>query len=271
MTPAQLTEQIRNKQSFLCVGLDTDIRRIPACLQGADDPVFEFNKRIIEATLPYAIAYKPNIAFYESLGPAGWRSLQKTLELIPPEVMTIADAKRGDIGNTSRLYARTFFETYQFDAITVAPYMGKDSVAPFLEFEDKWVFLLALTSNPGAADFQYHGGSESNPLFRRVLYAGIEWDREFPGHLGFVAGATRAETLTEIRYVAPNAWLLVPGVGEQGGDLGTVIRKGPTSEGGLLINASRSIIYAGSEEDFDERAAQAARLLQEGMRSYFEM
>ena len=267
--PEKLYHQISKKRSFLCVGLDTDMSRIPQHLHKTDDPVFEFNRRIIEATSEYAVAYKPNIAFYEALGPKGWESLAKTLEVIPDDIFVLADAKRGDIGNTSRLYAKTFFETFNFDAVTIAPYMGKDSVSPFLEFEDKWVFLLALTSNPGGKDFQYHTDN-GEPLFKSVLRKAQEWEKEYPGHLGFVVGATRAEAMTEIREVAPESFLLVPGVGAQGGDLHSVCQYGKTELGGLLINSSRGIIYAGGDnEGFAEKAGEAARKLQGEMSQYF--
>ncbi len=261
MTPAALFESIQRKKSLLCVGLDTDPRKIPAHLQECDDPVFEFNRAIIEATSDYAVAYKPNIAFYEAQGPKGWISLKKTLEIIPQDCLTIADAKRGDIGNTSELYARAFFEEMSFDAITVAPYMGRDSVIPFLQFPDKWVFLLALTSNVGADDFQMQQiGDEL--LYERVLRTSLEWAKGLPGHLGFVTGATRPAHLTAIRAIAPDNFYLVPGIGAQGGDLEGVCAHGLNAQGGLLINASRSIIYASADKDFAERAEQEARLLQ---------
>lgn len=262
--PHTLHSQILAKQSFLCVGLDTDIRRIPQHLLGFKDPVFEFNRRIVEATAPFAVAYKPNIAFYEALGPAGWESLEKTMEIIPDGIFTIADAKRGDIGNTSDLYARAFFERMQFDAVTVAPYMGKDSVAPFLEYEGKWVFLLALTSNPGANDFQYRR-EDGMPLFEAVVRTSAEWAKELPGHLGYVTGATRPEQLGEIRSMAPEAFFLVPGVGAQGGSVQEVAKNGLNDLVGLLVNSSRGIIYAGDGEDFAELAGAKALALQKQM------
>ncbi|MEM7659658.1 MAG: orotidine-5'-phosphate decarboxylase [Bacteroidota bacterium] len=268
MKPEHLSAQIFAKRSCLCVGLDTDLSRIPAHLLQEKDPVFAFNREIIAATQEFAVAYKPNLAFYEALGPKGWESLQKTLELIPEDIMVIADAKRGDIGNTSRLYAQAFFEEMKVDAVTVAPYMGQDSVGPFLAFEDKWVFLLALTSNPGAADFQYMQEGEE-ALYQRVLRTAGKWSEDTPGHLGFVVGATRAEAMQEVRALAPNAWLLVPGVGAQGGDLHSVCQHGRTEEGGLLINSSRGIIYAGNDRNFGHAAEQAARALQEQMSPYF--
>jgi orotidine-5'-phosphate decarboxylase len=263
-TPHTLHSHILAKKSFLCVGLDTDIRRVPAHLRGYDDPVLEFNRRIIEATAPYAVAYKPNIAFYEALGPDGWKTLEKTMELIPDDIFTIADAKRGDIGNTSGLYARAFFERMQFDAVTVAPYMGRDSVAPFLEYEGKWVFLLALTSNPGAADFQYRS-ENGTPLYESVVRTSAEWAKDLPGHLGYVTGATRPEQLGEIRAMVPEAFFLVPGVGAQGGSLEAVAENGLNAQVGLLVNSSRGIIYASSGEDFAERAAEEAAALQKQM------
>lgn len=264
MTPSELHANIQKAGSFLCVGLDSDPLRIPAHLRDCDDPVFEFNKAIIEATSDLAVAYKPNLAFYEAQGPTGWESLRKTLEIIPDHIFTIADAKRGDIGNTSRLYARAFFETLGFDAVTVAPYMGKDSVAPFLEYEGKWVFLLALTSNKGAEDFQWYGGKE-NPLYAEVMRKGEEWANELPGHLGYVTGATRPEYIGEIRKMAPEAFFLVPGVGAQGGDLQAVAREGLNGQCGLLVNSSRGIIFAGEGEDFAEKAREKALALQSQM------
>ena len=267
MTLDALYQQMQRKQSFLCVGLDSDPQRIPAHLQNEPDPVLAFNRAIIEATLPYAVAYKPNLAFYEAQGAKGWETLARTLELIPPEVFTIADAKRGDIGNTARLYARTFFETYDFDALTVAPYMGHDSVSPFLEVPDKWTFLLALTSNPGAQDFQYLPTREG-PLYERVLRQSQRWASEQPGQLGYVVGATRSEEIARIRTLVPEALLLVPGIGAQGGDLQAVCEQGRTRQGGLLINASRSILYASPGEDFADKAAAAARALQVQMQTF---
>jgi orotidine-5'-phosphate decarboxylase len=261
MNPAALFETIKAKQSLLCVGLDTDPRKIPAHLLDHEDPVFAFNAAIIDATAAYAVAYKPNIAFYEAQGPKGWISLQKTLAHIPKECLTIADAKRGDIGNTSELYARAFFEEMDFDAITVAPYMGRDSVKPFLQFPDKWVFLLALTSNVGADDFQFFSDG-AQPLYQKVIETSLEWAKGMPGHLGFVTGATRPEYLAEIRGLAPNNFFLVPGVGAQGGDLAAVCAQGKSPQAGLLINASRSIIYASNGQDFAQQAEVEARKLQ---------
>jgi orotidine-5'-phosphate decarboxylase len=266
MSPDALFESIKNKQSMLCVGLDTDPRKIPAHLQDADDPVFEFNRAIIEATSAYAVAYKPNLAFYEAQGVKGWISLQKTLAIIPKDCMTIADAKRGDIGNTSSLYARAFFEEMDFDAITVAPYMGSDSVLPFLQFANKWVFLLALTSNPGADDFQLRSIGEV-PLYQRVIEEALGWAKGKPGHLGFVTGATRPEYLREIRKIAPDNFFLVPGIGAQGGDLAEVSQHGINAQAGLLINASRSIIYASEGKDFAYHAENEAKKLQQATSS----
>ncbi|TAE49485.1 MAG: orotidine-5'-phosphate decarboxylase [Bacteroidetes bacterium] len=270
MTPQQLFDQIRQKRSCLCVGLDTDIRKIPPHLLREKDPVYEFNRRIIHATAPYAVAYKPNLAFYESLGAAGWQSLYRTLEEIPEDIFVIADAKRGDIGNTASLYARTFFETFDFDALTVAPYMGRDSVSPFLEYEDKWVFLLALTSNPGSADFQYLRSGDQL-LYETVITQSLAWAKDLPGHLGFVTGATHPQAFAGLRALAPDSYFLVPGVGEQGGDLQQVMQHGSNSLGGLLINSSRGIIYAGSGDDFDEKAALSAQKMVQEMKFPFPL
>ena len=261
MTPVDLAQYIQQKKSFLCVGLDTDVQKIPQHLHLAEDPVFEFNRQIIDATQAYTVAYKMNIAFYESLGVAGWNSLEKTLDYIPDHIFTIADAKRGDIGNTSRMYARTFFDTYSFDAVTVAPYMGRDSVAPFLEYPGKWVFLLALTSNAGSQDFQ-HMQEGGEALFERVIRHALNWEAELPGELGFVLGATRTAYLSKVRASAPDAFFLVPGIGAQGGDLEAVCRETRTDKGGLLINSSRGIIYAGMGEGFAAASANAAQALQ---------
>ncbi|WP_448518871.1 orotidine-5'-phosphate decarboxylase [Rhodoflexus sp.] len=270
MNKQALKEQIFSKGSYLCVGLDTDLRKLPAALRGEKDPVFAFNRRIIDATADYCVAYKPNIAFYESLGAAGWESLARTMEYIPPHLFTIADAKRGDIGNTSAMYARTFFEQYAFDAVTVAPYMGSDSVQPFLGYEGKWVILLALTSNEGSSDFQQltiapHG----QPLYRIVMQRAMQWAS--PEQLMFVVGATQAEHLSAIRSFAPDHFLLVPGYGAQGGDLQAVSAAGLTSYGGLLVNASRAIIYASADNDFDKAAAKKAQAIAAEMRQYLDL
>lgn len=268
MTRAEIFAQIKKKQSFLCVGLDTDIKRLPPHLLKEEDPVFEFNKRIIDATAQFCVAYKPNIAFYESLGPKGWESLQKTLDYIPKEIFTIADAKRGDIGNTSALYARTFFDSESsglaFDSVTVAPYMGEDSVKPFLSYPNKWVILLALTSNAGSNDFQRLAlKDEPDSLYEKVLKTSKTWASEEA--MMYVVGATQASQLKQIRKIIPDHFLLVPGVGAQGGDLSAVAENGMNSSCGLLVNASRSIIYASSNEDFAAAAAKAATSLQKEM------
>lgn len=269
MNREDLFSQIKKKGSYLCVGLDTDIRKIPKHLMKEKDPVFEFNKRIIDHTLDYAIAYKPNLAFYESLGSKGWESLQKTLEYIPSEVFTIADAKRGDIGNTSGLYARTFFETLHFDSITVAPYMGNDSVTPFLEYKDKWVILLALTSNKGSWDFQDLIISESKrKLYEEVIIKSTKWAG--PDQLMFVVGATKAEMFKHIRRMIPDHFLLVPGVGAQGGDLELVSKNGLNSKCGLLVNSSRGIIYASEGKDFYLSAAKEAGKIRDQMAGYLD-
>lgn len=257
----QLFEQIKKKQSFLCVGLDTDITKIPSFLLKEEDPIFEFNKRIIDATIQYAVAYKPNIAFYEAHGVSGWKSLEKTinyLNLVYEDAFVIADAKRGDIGNTSKMYARAFFEQISCDAITVAPYMGSDSVLPFLDFKNKWVVLLALTSNESSKDFQLQNIEENNQkLFEKVLEISKNWgDKE---NLMYVVGATQAEYLKKIRKIVPDNFLLVPGVGAQGGSLKEVAKYGMNDSCGLLVNASRSIIYSASNTDFDKEASLKAK------------
>jgi len=270
MTRAELTAQIKKKKSFLCVGLDTDIRKIPEHLHKEKDPVFEFNRQIIDATIDYAVAYKPNLAFYESLGAKGWESLEKTVEYLPKDVYTIADAKRGDIGNTSGLYARAFFELMKFDAITVAPYMGEDSVKPFLEYPGKWVILLALTSNKGSADFQTQlldGGRKT--LYEEVLEKSRSWGSS--ENMMYVVGATKAESLAHIRAIVPDHFLLVPGVGAQGGSLKEVAKYGMNKDCGLLVNASRSIIYADNSKDFSTAASKEAKLLQQEMEQLLSM
>ena len=262
MNKAELVAAIFKKQSYLCIGLDPDPKRIPEFLWEFEDPIFEFNKAIIDATKAYCVAYKPNLAFYEAQGLSGMVSLQKSLAYIPQDLFTIADAKRGDIGNTSRLYAQAFFETLNFDAITVAPYMGQDSVLPFLEFPDKWVILLALTSNAGAEDFQKLPTPEV-PLYHQVLQTSRQWGDD--GNMMYVVGATQADNLGAIREIVPDHFLLVPGVGAQGGDIKEVSRFGFNQQCGLLVNASRSIIYASSGEDFAEAAAREAASLQSQM------
>jgi orotidine-5'-phosphate decarboxylase len=270
MNSSQLFEQILLKKSYLCVGLDTDIQKIPKHLLAEEDPIFEFNRHIIEATAPYAVAYKPNIAFYEAHGPKGWESLQKTLEVIPKDCFTIADAKRGDIGNTSSLYARTFFDPnaagLDFDSVTVAPYMGRDSVTPFLEYPNKWVILLALTSNEGSQDFQQHSLANGSKVFEKVLKTSQTWPHA--DRLMYVVGATQAQALAEVRAIVPDAFLLVPGVGSQGGSLADVSKAGLNNQCGLLVNASRSIIYASSGFDFASAAGIEAQKLQVEMQNY---
>jgi orotidine-5'-phosphate decarboxylase len=261
MTRQQLIDQIKEKESFLCVGLDSDLQKIPQHLLTEKDPIFEFNKQIIDATYKYAVAYKPNIAFYESLGSKGWESLEKTMEYMPKDVFTIADAKRGDIGNTSSMYARAFFENMDFDSITVAPYMGSDSVQPFLGFDEKWVILLAATSNPGALDFQQMIVNDTNEtLFEIVIRKSSEWGDD--ENLMYVVGATRPELLKKIRQIIPHHFLLIPGVGAQGGSLSEVCKYGMTNECGLLINSSRGIIYADDTKDFANTAAKEAQIMQ---------
>ena len=263
MNRQELISQIKKKESFLCVGLDTDVKKIPAHLLELEDPIFEFNKQIIDATKDLCVAYKPNIAFYESMGPKGWVSLQKTLDYIPNDIFTIADAKRGDIGNTSNMYARTFFKNMNFDSVTVAPYMGEDSITPFLEFEDKWVIVLSLTSNKGSLDFQKIESKDGKKLFQQVLETSQTWGTD--ENMMYVVGATRAEQLSEIREIIPNHFLLVPGVGAQGGNLKDVAKYGMNSDCGLLVNSSRGIIYSGNGSDFAEKARIEAQKLQQEM------
>jgi orotidine-5'-phosphate decarboxylase len=268
MTKAELIAQIQEKSSFLCVGLDTDIQKIPDHLRQSADPIFEFNKQIIDATAEFAVAYKPNIAFYEAMGPKGWESLQKTLDYIPKDIFTIADAKRGDIGNTSKLYARAFFENMDFDSITVAPYMGRDSVEPFLDFEGKWVILLALTSNEGSADFQLLNDREGKQLFQQVLEKSQQWGSS--ENLMYVVGATRGEKIAEVRSIVPDHFYLVPGVGAQGGSLEEVAKYGMNKDCGLLVNSSRGIIYASPGKDFAQEAGKAAKQIQEEMKGLLD-
>ena len=267
MTKRELLEQINQKRSYLCVGLDTDLEKIPKHLLKYDDPVFEFNKQIIDATKEYAVAYKPNIAFYEALGARGWQSLQKTVDYIPEECFTIADAKRGDIGNTSALYARAFFEQMNFDSVTVAPYMGEDSVKPFLAFANKWVILLAHTSNPGSADFQLFESHSGRKLYEEVMLRSQQWGT--PDNLMYVVGATRADRIAAIRALVPHHFFLVPGVGAQGGDLQAVSERGLNLECGLLVNSARAIIYASADTDFAEAAAREARKVRDEMSTYW--
>ena len=268
MTRQELFQQIRQKGSYLCIGLDTDPRRIPEHLRRCDDPVFEFNRQIIDATHDLCVAYKPNLAFYETQGAKGWHSLEKTLACIPASHFVIADAKRGDIGNTSRLYARAFFESLDVDAVTVAPYMGEDSIRPFLGFPGKWVILLALTSNQGSNDFQLSPQENGRPLYEEVMRRAMSWGS--PDELMFVVGATHPEKFEEIRRIAPEHFLLVPGVGAQGGDLKSVSRFGANGQLGLLVNSSRGIIYAGKDQDFAERARAAAVNIQRIMKAFLD-
>lgn len=264
MNRTTLVSEIFSKKTFLCVGLDAELSKIPKHLQGSEDPVFDFNRQIIDATRTYCVAYKPNLAFYEALGPKGWETLQKTIQYIGNEHFIIADAKRGDIGNTSRMYAEAFFNQLGCDAVTIAPYMGEDSVTPFLGFADKWAILLALTSNQGSNDFQRHWLEDSRqPLWENVLSRSQDWGT--PQNLMFVVGATHPEAFVRVREIAPEHFLLVPGVGAQGGDLKAICQYGMTSDCGLLVNASRSILYASSGEDFAQKASEEAQRLQQEM------
>lgn len=266
-----LISEIKKKQSFLCVGLDTDISKIPVFLKSEKDAVFTFNKSIIDSTADYTIAYKPNLAFYEAMGLKGWQSLEKTVNYIKenyPEILIIADAKRGDIGNTSTQYAKAFFETLPFDAITIAPYMGSDSVSPFLKFDEKFVILLVLTSNVGANDFQYFKQNDEY-LFERVLKESLNWANK--ENMMYVVGATRAEMLGRVRKIVPEHFLLIPGVGAQGGSLQEVAKYGMTNDCGLIVNSSRAIIYASSELNFDQKAANEAKQIQEEMRKLLQV
>ena len=263
MTKEQIFEHIRRKQSFLCVGLDADIRKLPACLLQEEDPIFSFNKAIIDATAPYCVAYKPNLAFYESMGVRGWVAFEKTVAYLRqhhPDQFIIADAKRGDIGNTSAMYARTFFEEADLDAVTVAPYMGEDSLTPLLPYEDKWVVLLALTSNKGSHDFQLMTDEQGERLFEKVLRKSQEWAGS--DRMMYVVGATQGRAFEDIRRIVPDHFLLVPGVGAQGGSLEEVCRYGMNAQCGLLVNSSRAIIYADSTENFAQVAGQKAREVQ---------
>jgi orotidine-5'-phosphate decarboxylase len=269
MDSAAIFDQIQKKNSYLCIGLDTDLEKIPKHLLKEEDPVFAFNKQIIDATHHLCVAYKPNIAFYEALGPKGWETLQKTIAYIPDHIFTIADAKRGDIGNTSLLYAKAFFEQMDFDAITVAPYMGDDSVKPFLGFKNKWVILLAHTSNPGSSDFQLiESRVTGRKLYEEVLVKSQEWGT--PDQLMYVVGATQTEKVRSIRELAPNYFFLVPGIGAQGGDLGLVSKFGMNKQCGLIVNASRSIIYASSSSDFARAAQSEAEKIQKEMDEHLQ-
>ena len=271
MNRQELVKQIFDKKTFLCVGLDTDIKKIPKHLLKEEDPIFSFNKAIIDATAKYCVAYKPNLAFYESMGVKGLISFEKTINYIKgvcPNHFTIADAKRGDIGNTSCMYARTFFEEYNLDSLTVAPYMGEDSVSPFLQYEGKWVILLALTSNKGSNDFQLTEDKDGERLFEKVIRTSQKWGNE--ENMMYVVGATQGKMFEDIRNVAPNHFLLVPGVGAQGGSLQEVCKYGIIKDCGLLVNSSRGIIYAGNGKDFADVAAQKAQELQKQMAEELE-
>lgn len=266
MNRQELITQIFQKKSFLCVGLDTDVEKIPAHLQASDDPIFEFNKAIIDATAPFCVAYKPNLAFYECYGLKGLQAFERTIDYLKvhyPKHFVIADAKRGDIGNTSTRYAKTFFETYAVDALTVAPYMGEDSVKPFLGYPEKWVIVLALTSNPGSKDFQFASLTTGQRLFEKVLEISQAWGSD--EHMMYVVGATQGKLFEDIRRVVPHHFLLVPGVGAQGGSLQEVCKYGMTKDCGLLVNSSRGILYASTGQDFAEAAAAAAQQLQQEM------
>ena len=266
MNRQQLINEIFSKKTFLCVGLDTDINKIPEHMKKEEDPIFAFNKAIIDATAPYCVAYKPNLAFYECYGLKGMVAFEKTIKYLKenhPNHFIIADAKRGDIGNTSKMYAQTFFEEYNLDSVTVAPYMGEDSVKPFLEYDGKWVILLVLTSNKGSHDFQLTEDQQGERLFEKVLKKSQEWGTT--ENLMYVVGATQGKMFEDIRRIAPNHFLLVPGVGAQGGSLQEVCKYGMTKDCGLLVNSSRGIIYAGKDKDFAEMAAQKAKELQQEM------
>ena len=266
MNKAALLEQIKSKRSVLCVGLDTDLEKIPQHLLKEDDPVFAFNKAVIDATAAFTVAYKPNIAFYESMGVKGWQSLEKTIQYLDekyPEIFTIADAKRGDIGNTSKMYAKAFFENMNFDSVTVAPYMGEDSVIPFLDFPNKWVILLGLTSNKGAFDFQFIENAEGEALFESVVKKAQEWASA--DQLMFVLGATKTEHLARLRAIAPDHFFLVPGVGAQGGSLEEVLKQATNKEYGVLVNSTRGVIYQSNGLDFAQAAGSAASTLQQEM------
>lgn len=266
MNKQQLLENIKRKQSFLCVGLDTDIKKIPDFLLDGHEPIFAFNKAIIDATADLCVAYKPNLAFYECLGLKGWKALEKTVKYIRekyPDQFIIADAKRGDIGNTSAMYARAFFEDMDIDAVTVAPYMGEDSVMPFLTYQDKWVILLALTSNKGSHDFQMTMDVDGERLFEKVLRKSQEWAGD--DRMMYVVGATQGQAFEDIRKLVPNHFLLVPGVGAQGGSLEEVCKYGMTKECGLIVNSSRGIIYAGHDQNFAQTARRAAQEVQQQM------
>ena len=271
MNRQQLIKQIQTKETFLCIGLDTDIRKLPEHLKNEENAVFKFNQAIIDATAPYCVSYKPNLAFYESMGLKGMKSFEKTIDYLKqnyPNHFIIADAKRGDIGNTSMMYARTFFEEYNLDALTVAPYMGEDSVKPFLEYKGKWVILLALTSNKGSHDFQFIEDTQGEKLFEKVLRTSQQWGNE--ENMMYVVGATQGNMFTNVRRLAPRSFLLVPGIGAQGGSLQEVCQYGMTDDCGLLVNSSRGIIYASSGKDFAKAAAIKAQEVQQDMAKELE-
>lgn len=264
----ELVAQIKKKKSVLCVGLDTDASKLPLHLQNDPNGILIFNKAIIDATKEYTVAYKINTAFYEAMGIKGWEIMQATLAYIPKEIFTIADAKRGDIGNTATQYAKTFFETYPYDSVTVAPYMGADSVQPFLAFENKWAIVLGLTSNPGSQDFQMLSLADQSFLYERVLKTVSSWGTS--ENTMFVIGATRADQLQNVRNILPHHFLLIPGVGAQGGDVATVCEHALSDDGGILINVSRGIIYASSQEDFASKAQDAAKMYQQEMQQFIK-
>jgi orotidine-5'-phosphate decarboxylase len=264
----ELVAQIKKKKSVLCVGLDTDASKLPLHLQNDSNGILLFNKAIIDATKEYTVAYKINTAFYEAMGIKGWEIMQSTLAYIPKDIFTIADAKRGDIGNTATQYAKTFFETYPYDSVTVAPYMGADSVQPFLAFENKWAIVLGLTSNPGSQDFQMLSLADQSFLYERVLKTVSSWGTS--ENTMFVIGATRADQLQNVRNILPHHFLLIPGVGAQGGDVATVCEHALTDDGGILINVSRGIIYASSQEDFASKAQDAAKMYQQEMQQFIK-
>lgn len=270
MTRAELIAEIQQKQSYLCVGLDTDFERLPTFLKEKNkaEAILEFNKVIIEATQDLCVAYKPNLAFYEALGAEGWEVLKETMRFIPKNIFTIADAKRGDIGNTAKKYAQTFFEYFDFDAVTLSPYMGEDSIKPFLEYPDKWAIVLALTSNVSSQDFQTLSFADESFLFEQVIQKTQTWKNA--DRIMFVVGATKADALQKIRELAPDSFLLIPGVGAQGGSLEEVSRWGLNQEAGLLVNSSRGILYASEQEDFAEKAREKALKLQEEMKGYLK-
>lgn len=266
MNRQQLVDVIKQRKTFLCVGLDTDIKKIPSHLLASEDPIFDFNKAIIDATAPFCMAYKPNLAFYESLGVKGWVAFEKTIKYLKanyPTHFIIADAKRGDIGNTSAMYARSFFEELDIDSLTVAPYMGEDSVSPFLAYEGKWVILLALTSNKGSHDFQLTADANGEKLFEKVLRTSQKWAGA--DQMMYVVGATQGQAFAGIRQIVPDSFLLVPGIGAQGGSLEEVCKYGMTKDCGLIVNSSRAIIYASNGTDFAEAAAAAAKAVQQQM------